>query len=445
VKRICVIGTGYVGLVTAACLAELGNTVICLDKDVEKIGLLQTGEVPLYEPGLQELVVRNQRSSRISFTNDPEQAIGNAEIVFIAVGTPMGVDGHADLDQVRSAAKTIARCLRPNGHKIVANKSTVPVETGDLLASLIREHLQHPCTVSVVSNPEFLREGSAIADFMNPDRVVLGVYDETAAERMKELYEPLGAPTFVTDVRTAEMIKYTANAFLATKISFINEIANICDRVGADVKGVAAAAGADKRIGTSFMNPGLGFGGSCLPKDVKALGKIAEVNGLESSLLDAVIAVNLRQIEYAYRMLEERLDGVSGKRIAVFGLSFKPNTDDVRESPAISLIRRLLNAGAEVVAHDPEANRTAKVLLGDAVRYVRNCYEAVNGADALVIATDWNEYKHVDLAMIAHLMRGRLVYDGRNIYEASAARQVNLEYVGVGHGNSRAEALVRKA
>jgi UDPglucose 6-dehydrogenase len=443
-KRICVIGTGYVGLVTGACLAELGNDVVCIDSDGQKIESLQRGEVPFYEPGLQELVVRNQRSGRIRFTGDSHDAMRDAEIIFIAVGTPMADDGHADLEHVRAAAEAIASCLKPTGHTIVVNKSTVPVETGDLVASILREHLVHECRVSVVSNPEFLREGSAISDFMQPDRIVLGVSDKEAAERMKELYEPLSSPIFITDVRTAEMIKYTANAFLATKISFINEIANICDRVGADVKDVVAGAGADRRIGTAFMNPGLGFGGSCFPKDVKALSKIAEANGLESKILHAVLDVNHAQVERAYAVLEERLGGVRTKCIAVFGLAFKPNTDDVRGSPAIRLISRLLQSDAIVVAHDPEASNTAKAVLGDAIRYVRNCYEAVNEADALVIATDWNEYKQVDLTMIARLMRGKLVYDGRNIYDAETARNAKLDYVGVGHGSVRSHPLFAK-
>lgn len=437
-RHIAVIGTGYVGLVTGACLAELGNAVSCIDTDAEKVAALQRGQVPFFEPGLQELVSRNVRSARISFTTNAQEAISAAEIIFIAVGTPMGEDGRADLQFVRAAARTIACSLNDGTRKVVVNKSTVPVETGDLVAAIIREAAASSCAVSVVSNPEFLREGSAISDFMRPDRIVIGVSEPAAAEVMKDLYEPLMAPMYVTDVRTAEMIKYTANAFLATKISFINEIANICSKVGADIKDVVAAAGADSRIGTAFLNPGLGFGGSCFPKDVHALSKIAEIHGVEPTVLRAVLAVNTRQIMGAGAHLETMLEGLDGKHIAVFGLSFKPNTDDVRESPAIALIQLLLERGATICAHDPEAIETARQVLGDSVRYVRNCYEAVHQADALVVATDWNEYKQIDFEILARLMRGRVLFDGRNLYDSQKARSAGFRYVGVGCADPRA-------
>lgn len=442
-RQIAVIGTGYVGLVTGACLAELGNSVVCIDTDASKIEALKHGRIPFFEPGLQELVSRNSRSSRISFTTDAAGAIGAGEIVFIAVGTPMGEDGHADLQYVRAAARTIASALKEGDHKIVVNKSTVPVETGDLVAAIIRESALNAGSVAVVSNPEFLREGSAIADFMEPDRIVIGASEPTAVETMKELYKPLAAPVYVTDVRTAEMIKYTANAFLATKISFINEIANICSRVGADVKDVVAAVGADSRIGAAFLNAGLGFGGSCFPKDVNALSRIAESNEIEPTILRAVLDVNDRQIRTAAKHLAEMLDGLQGKNVAVFGLSFKPNTDDVRESPAIALIQLLQENGAKVCAHDPEAIETARQILGDSIRYVRNCYEAVNQADALVIATDWNEYKQVDFEVLTRLMRGRVLLDGRNIYDAQQARDAGFQYVGIGHGSTGTNGAVR--
>ena len=433
-RHIAVIGTGYVGLVTGACLAELGNNVVCIDTDEEKVASLQTGAIPFFEPGLQELVSRNQRSDRIRFTVSAHDAIEGAEIVFIAVGTPMGDDGHADLRNVRAAARTIASSLPPGTRKIVVNKSTVPVETGDLVAAIIRKTADS-CSVSVVSNPEFLREGSAIADFMRPDRIVIGASDEDAAAIMKDLYAPLLARVFVTDVRTAEMIKYTANAFLATKISFINEIANICSRVGADVRDVVAGAGADSRIGTAFLNPGLGFGGSCFPKDVKALTKIAEAHDIQPTVLNAVLDVNSRQIEHAHTILAEKLGGLTGKHIAIFGLAFKPNTDDVRESPAIVLIQRLLRSGAIISAHDPEAIATARQVLSDSVRYVRNCYEAAHEADALVTATDWNEYKQIDLDVVARLMRGRVLLDGRNLYDPEKARRAGFDYAAIGYGD----------
>jgi UDPglucose 6-dehydrogenase len=435
-KNIAVIGTGYVGLVTGACLAELGNNVVCVDTDSKKIAGLRAGKMPFFEPGLQELVARNARAERIVFATDATPAIAAASVVFIAVGTPMGEDGHADLQYVREAARSIACALSDGDHKVVVNKSTVPVETGDLVAAIIRESVQASDAVSVVSNPEFLREGSAISDFMQPDRIVIGVSDERSAQVMKELYAPLAAQIFVTDVRTAEMIKYTANAFLATKISFVNEIANICAKVGADVKAVVAAAGADSRIGTAFLNPGLGFGGSCFPKDLKALSKIAESYGVRPAILQAVLDVNERQISNLTLQLEELLGGLRGKHVAVFGLAFKPNTDDVRESPAIHLIESLIAAGARISAHDPEALETAREVLGDSVRYVANCYEAVHDADALVVATDWNEYKQIDFGVIARLMRGRTLLDGRNLYDAEEVRAAGFDYRGIGHGHT---------
>lgn len=432
-KNIAVIGTGYVGLVTGACLAELGNTVICIDTDENKVGALQSGGIPFFEPGLQELVARNQRSGRISFTGDAESAISRSEIIFIAVGTPMGDDGHADLQYVRSAARTIAAHLKPGARRIVVNKSTVPVETGDLVSAIIRESMTDQCDVSVVSNPEFLREGNAIADFMTPDRIVLGVYDNESAVIMKELYAPLLAQVIITDVRTAEMIKYTANAFLATKISFINEIARVCEKVGADVKDVVLGAGSDKRIGTAFMNPGLGFGGSCFPKDVTALASIAQKYDVSPTILQAVLRVNEEQVHLCVDRLEETLGTLAGRRVAVLGLAFKPNTDDVRESPAIRLVRALLARNADVHAHDPEALSTAKEVLGDdAIIYHTNVYESLKDADAMVVATDWNEYKQLDLELAARVLRGNVLFDARNIYDPHIVRAQNFHYLSVG-------------
>ncbi|HLI97517.1 MAG TPA: UDP-glucose/GDP-mannose dehydrogenase family protein [Candidatus Baltobacteraceae bacterium] len=431
-KKIAVIGTGYVGLVTGACLAELGNTTICIDTDADKIEALQSGIVPFFEPGLQELVARNQRSDRISFTVDAAEAISKSEIIFIAVGTPMGEDGHADLQYVRSAARTIATSLNTGSRAIVVNKSTVPVETGDLVSAIIRESLTDGCSVSVVSNPEFLREGNAIADFMSPDRIVLGVYDDESAAVMRELYAPLVAPIIVTDVRTAEMIKYTANAFLATKISFINEIARVCEKVGADVKDVVLGAGTDKRIGTAFMNPGLGFGGSCFPKDVTALASIAQKYGVTPTVLEAVLQVNLEQVQLCAERLEGALETLEGRRIALLGLAFKPNTDDVRESPAIKLVQALLDRGAQVHAHDPEAIATARQMLGDSITYHSNVYESLKDADAMVVATDWNEYKQLDLDLAARVLRGNVLFDTRNIYDPRVVLEQGFHYLSVG-------------
>jgi UDPglucose 6-dehydrogenase len=421
-----------VGLVTGTCFAELGNEVVCVDTDASKIDSLRKGVVPFYEPGLSDLVTRNASAGRLSFTQEGSGAIKAAEIVFIAVGTPMGPDGHADLTYVREAARQIAACL--NGPKLVVNKSTVPVETGDLVAAIIREESADAHEVSVVSNPEFLREGSAINDFMMPDRIVIGVSDEASAEYMRQLYAPLNAPIIVTDVRTAEMIKYTANAFLATKISFINEIAHICDEVGADVTQVVVGAGSDKRIGAAFMNAGLGFGGSCFPKDVQALIKIAHRYDVTPAILDAVLDVNRQQIQRVCRRVEQRLKSIRGRKIGLLGLAFKPNTDDVRESPAIALAQALIEAGARVTAHDPVAIHTAKRLLGDSVTYVDRAYEATHEADAVIIATDWNEYKNLDLQIVRKLMAGTLFVDARNIYDSSLVLDAGLDYVGVGRG-----------
>lgn len=441
-RLICVIGTGYVGLVTGACLAELGNQVTCIDTDVEKIELLKDGKVPFFEPGLEELVGRNKRADRLHFTSSPA-AIADAEVIFIAVGTPPDEKGHADLRYVRSAAKTIANHLHSGDKKIVVNKSTVPVETGDLVVSIIREDSPYAESISVVSNPEFLREGNAIADFMEPDRIVLGVHDEASAVVMKELYSPLSAPVIVTDVRTAEMIKYTANAFLATKISFINEIAGVCQRVGANVRDVIIGAGMDRRIGTAFLNPGLGFGGSCFPKDVAALAHIAEKNNVRPTILRAILQVNDEQICRCVERIEEALTSLNGKHVAVLGLSFKPNTDDVRQSPAVRLINALLQEGASVHAHDPEAIETARRVLGERIKYHENVYESLKNADALVIATDWNEYKQIDLELASKIMRGRVLFDGRNIYDPETVTAEGFDYCAVGHASNRTQDVSR--
>lgn len=441
-KKISVIGTGYVGLVTGSCLAELGNEVTCVDTDREKIASLQAGHIPFFEPGLQELVVRNHRAGRLSFSIDPAVPIAESEIIFIAVGTPMGADGHADLQYVRAAARSIAASVTPGITRIVVNKSTVPVETGDLVSAIIRESAADSCSISVVSNPEFLREGNAIADFNQPDRIVLGVSDETSAEVMKELYAPLSCPVLVTDVRTAEMIKYTANAFLATKISFINEIARVCEQVGADIKDVVLGAGSDNRIGTAFMNPGLGFGGSCFPKDVTALARIAQKHDVEPAILHAVLKINAEQVDRCVDRLSTALGTLEGRRIAVLGLAFKPNTDDVRESPAVSLIRGLLAGGAVVHAHDPEAIQTARAVLGEDVAYHTNVYESLKDADAMVIATDWNEYKQLDLELASRAMRGDIVFDARNIYEPHIVHAQGLRHFSVGRSSLLSKQLV---
>jgi len=424
-----VIGCGYVGLVTGTCFAELGNLVTCIDSDLAKIESLAEGTVPFYEPGLSELVLRNQHSGRLRFVTSIADGIRSAECIFIAVGTPMGTDGEADLSHVRTAAREIAESLDHDA--LVVNKSTVPTETGDLVLSIIRAHSKNEIDVSVVSNPEFLREGSAVNDFMQPDRIVLGVSDEHALEKMKKLYAPLNAAIFATDIRTAEMIKYTANAFLAMKISFINEIANICERVGADVKDVVAGAGSDRRIGTAFMQAGLGFGGSCFPKDVNALARIAAKAGAASVILPAVLKVNRERIDRVVETLEAALGGLTGKHVGILGLAFKPNTDDIRESPAVALAARIAALGAVVVAHDPEAMSNARGVL-DCVRFVDDYYQATNNAHAVVVATEWNEYKQLDFGIVRKLMAGRIIMDARNIYEPESVESNGLEYIGIG-------------
>lgn len=431
---ISMFGVGYVGLVTGACFAELGNRVTCYDTDHAKVMMLQRGIMPIFEPGLPEMVERNVAAGRLSFTTAPREAVTGSDILFIAVGTPMGDDGHADLIHIRAAAVAIAENL--NGPKIVVNKSTVPVETGDLVTGIIEAHANRFAKVEVVSNPEFVREGSAISDFMSPDRIVLGVSSDRAAETMRELYAPLRAPIILTSVRTAEMIKYTANAFLATKISFINEIAQICECVGADVRDVVRGAGSDHRIGTAFLQPGLGFGGSCFPKDVMALRRIAESRGLDPTLLKATLLVNSAALNNAYVKITDHLGGsVHGKTIGFLGLAFKPDTDDIRESPALELACRLAKAGARVRAHDPVALENCKQRTS-ALEYVDKIEQTALGADALIIATDWSLYKNLPLAQFRDAMHGNLIFDLRNIIDLVEAVKHGFEVVGVGRGTA---------
>ena len=429
-RRLAVMGAGYVGLTTATCLAELGHSVVCIDIDASKIEALRQGRLPFFEPGLLEMVLSNQHAERLTFSDAPKEALHGAQMIFIAVGTPLLENGQIDLRSVHAAARDIATSL--DGPVIVVNKSTVPVQTADVVAAMIDEAKTSKHKVTVVANPEFLREGSAIADFMHPDRIIVGVEDERAEAELRDLYAPLEAPIIVTDPRTAEMIKLTANAFLATKVSFINEIANICEQVGADVKAVVLGAGSDKRIGVAFMNAGLGFGGSCFPKDVLALQQIAEASNVEPRMLRAALETNTAQIDRVMARLNELLEGVKGKRIALFGLSFKPNTDDVRESPALALAQRLVAQGAAVTVHDPVAIAKAKAVLRDSVRYMSAHYEAARDADALVIATDWNEYKQLDFAVLRKLMAGRVIFDARNIYEPSKVVAEGFVYCGIG-------------
>ncbi len=433
-KTIAVAGTGYVGLTTGTCFADLGNHVTCIDINPDKIAMLERGETPIYEPGLSEMITRNVKAGRLHFTTDYQHALAEAEFVFICVGTPSGVDGEADLRYVRMAAESIAQTMT---HPIiVVNKSTVPVGTGDWVADIVVRSQPQAIPFDVVSCPEFMREGSALYDFMNPDRVVLGSKNKDAAERVAQLHLPLRTRIVVTDLRTAEMIKYASNAFLATKISFINEIAAICEKMGADVQEVAVGMGYDKRIGAHFLNAGLGYGGSCFPKDVKALEHMALVQGSHPALLRAVMDINRDARRWAIFQLRGLLGAnLNGRRIGLLGLAFKPNTDDIRESPALEIARMLQYEGALVSAYDPVAMSNA-ARENSELRLVESPYELAEGADALVVCTEWNEFKQVDFVRIRQTMKKPIIIDGRNIYEPEMMEEEGFIYRGVGRGSA---------
>jgi UDPglucose 6-dehydrogenase len=434
-KQICVVGVGYVGLVTAACFADLGNRVIALDINPDKIKNLKQGIMPIYEPGLKEFVDRNMQAGRIHFTTSYAEALPGTEFVFIAVGTPMGVDGEADLRYVEASATSIAENM--TAPLIIINKSTVPVGTGDWVADIVRRHQRQPIPFSVVSCPEFLREGSAINDFMQPYRTVLGSLDREAAEKVAQLHLPLRAPIVITDLRTAEMIKYASNAFLATKISFINEIANICEALGADVKEVAIGMGYDQRIGKYFLDAGIGYGGSCFPKDVTALAFMAAEKGRHPQLLHAVMEINADRRNMAVAHIREMLGSLHGKVIGLLGLSFKPNTDDMRDAPSVTIAQALQAEGALVKAYDPVAMEVARPLL-PGVEMASDPYTLAQGCDALAVMTEWNEFKQLDRIRVKGLMRQPVLYDGRNIYEPSEMAQLGFNYRGVGRGYANA-------
>lgn len=433
-SKLCVLGTGYVGLVTGACFADLGSEVQLMDIDQSRIDMLNNGMMPIYEPGLEQLVSQNVKSGRLTFTTDMAEALDGAEFAFIAVGTPSGDEGEADLQYVRAAAETIADLV--DHPIIIVNKSTVPVGTGDWVSDIIRKRRAgKPLEFSVVSNPEFLREGSAINDFMTPDRIILGSLDQNAAAQVSHLYDSLRCPIMITDLRTAEMIKYASNAFLATRISFINEIATICEELGADVSRVAQGMGMDKRIGRSFLDAGLGWGGSCFPKDVKALAHMAVIHGSNPQLLQAVMEINRNQRRRALLRLRKELGRLDEKVIGVLGLSFKPNTDDIREAPAIELIHLLENEGAIVQAYDPQAMENAKTSLPK-TRFANSPYDVAKEADALVLATEWNEFKQLDFERIGQLMRGKIILDGRNLWDPDRLRELGFSYFGIGRPNN---------
>lgn len=430
-RNIAVVGAGYVGLVTGACFADLGNQVSVLDINEERIANLNQGVMPIYEPGLEEMVRRNHSAGRLTFTADYREAMQGAEFAFIAVGTPEGVDGEADLQYVSAAAKSIARAM--TAPLIVVNKSTVPVGTGDWVADIIRASQPDPIPFSVVSCPEFLREGSAVTDFMNPHRTVLGSLDREASEKVARLHLPLRAPIVITDLRTAEMIKYASNAFLATRISFMNEIASICEAVGADVKEVAAGMGYDTRIGRQFLEAGLGYGGSCFPKDVKALAHMAEEMGRRPRLLQSVMDINVEARHRLVAKVRDLLGTLDGATVGLLGLAFKENTDDMREAPSVEVAGYLQAEGARVKGYDPVAMIGAGRLMPD-VQLAEDPYELAEGCDALVVCTPWNEFKQLDLQRLKGAMRQPVIVDGRNIYDAAALRQLGFKYLGVGRG-----------
>jgi UDPglucose 6-dehydrogenase len=430
-KHICVVGVGYVGLVTGACFADLGNRVIALDVNEERISNLKKGIMPIYEPGLDELVKRNVHGGRLSFTTSYAEALKETEYAFIAVGTPSGDNGEADLQYVEAAAKSIAQNM--TAPLIIINKSTVPIGTGDWVADIVTGAQPKPIPFSVVSCPEFLREGVAIADFMNPHRTVIGSLHHDAAEKVAQLHLPLRAPILITNLRTAEMIKYASNAFLATKISFINEVADICEKLGADVKEVAAGMGYDKRIGPFFLDAGLGWGGSCFPKDVKALAFMAEEKGLEPRILHSVMDVNYARRKDVVKYVGEMTGGLKGKTVGLLGLAFKPNTDDMREAPSIDIAKNFIEAGAKVRGYDPVSMDVARGIL-TGVELVDDPYKLAEGCDALVVVTEWNEFKNLDLAKVRDSMKKSVLFDGRNIYEATEMRALGFTYRAIGRG-----------
>jgi UDPglucose 6-dehydrogenase len=430
-KQICVVGVGYVGLVTAACFADLGNRVNALDVNEQRVENLKKGIMPIYEPGLEELVARNVKAGRITFTTSYKDALKGAEYAFIAVGTPSGVNGEADLQYVAAAAKSIAENM--SAPLIVINKSTVPIGTGDWVANIVKKSQPKPIDFSVVSCPEFLREGSAIGDFTSPYRTVIGSMDKDAANKVAQLHLPLRAPIVITDLRTAEMIKYASNAFLATKISFINELADLCEKVGADVKEVAAGMGYDARIGRYFLDAGLGWGGSCFPKDVEALAFMAKENGLNPRMLDMTMKVNYDRRKEAVKRVGEMVGGLKGKAIGLLGLAFKPNTDDMRDAPAIDIAEALNRAGATVRGYDPVAMEVARPLL-PAVELFDDPYKLAKGCDALMVITEWNEFKQLDLVKIKSLLKKPIIFDGRNIYEPKLMKKMGFTYQAIGRG-----------
>ena len=430
--KISIIGSGYVGLVTGACFAELGNKVVCADNDIKKIAQLKKGIVPIYEPGLEEMIKLNLKNKRLKFTSSISSAVKSSEVIFIAVGTPGLENGEADLTGIENVARSIAQNM--DGYRIIVEKSTVPVETCAWVKKTISTYVKKEYKFDVVSNPEFLREGSAINDFTHPDRIVLGIESNKAKQIMTSLYQPLNRPILVTNIKSAELIKHASNAFLATKISFINAISRICDKVGADVNEVALGMGLDNRIGRYFLHAGIGYGGSCFPKDLEAFISIAEKLGYDFEILKAVRNANEEQKKFVLQKIKNELWVVKDKTIAVLGLAFKPNTDDLRNSPSIDLVRALIQEGAKIRVYDPKAMNKARELLKDVI-FCKDLYQAAKSADCLVVATEWNEFKELDFVRLKKTLKRPLVIDARNIYDPKLLKEMGFTYVGVGRGN----------
>jgi len=427
--NICIVGSGHVGLITGACLAELGNKVICTDDDEGKIESLKKGVIPFYEPEAEQIVYRNVNDGRLSFTTGVEEGIKAADVIFICVGTPQGPDGAADLSYMEKASKRIAKAM--DGYKAIVDKSTVPVKTGGWVKRTVKLNNRQNHDFDVISNPEFLREGKAVYDVMHPDRIVIGVESERAANIMKELYKPLNAPMIVTNIETAELIKHASNAFLALKISYINAIANICEQVGADVAKVAEGMGFDKRIGRDFLDAGIGYGGYCLPKDVAAFIKIAEEVGYDFELLKAVERINEHQCQQVIKKAKSLLWNLNDKIVGILGLSFKPNTDDIREAPSINIIRQFQQEGVKIKAYDPQAMENIRLIFSD-VELCQDPYQVAEGSDALIIVTEWDEFRQMDLLKIKELLNQPVIIDGRNMFEPVQMEKMGFLYRGVG-------------
>ena len=430
--KIAVIGTGYVGLVAGACLADMGNIVICVDNNVEKLKFLEKGIIPIYEPGLEELVKVNFREQRLSFSSDIDNAVKESEVCFIAVGTPQDEDGSADLQYVFEVAKQIAKAM--NGYKVIVDKSTVPVGTAEKVSKIIRENTEY--SFDVVSNPEFLKQGNAVEDFLYPDRVIIGSNSDKATKIMQDIYAPFfrtGNRVIIMDTKSAEMTKYAANSFLATKISFMNEIANLCEKVGADAEMVRIGISTDSRIGNKFLFPGLGYGGSCFPKDVKALIKTASENDCEMRIIKAADDINKKQRQlFINKIIKKFGKNLTGKTFGIWGLSFKPKTNDMREAPSVTVINALLDMGAKVKAYDPKAMDTAKFYFGDKITYTKTSYEALDGSDAMILLTEWNEFRRPDMEKIKNLLKEPIIFDGRNQYNAQHLEEMGFCYIQIG-------------